>query len=245
MHIVAIGLGLWMTTAASAVQGPAPTEKDHFENGEVVPVFTLKTVNVEESGVSYVGVDAYYGPTAKEPKKAVLLSFFATYCEPCKREMPFLAALYDAYKDKGLAVLSVSIDKEAEKIDFIKNLAKASQVKFPVLSDRFNIVAKRYMIARLPCVYLINGDGKVALVNVGYNDDLSRQLLDEIRKVLGEPATEPLPEPLKKYLDSRAAASVPDATAKASNNVGGGDDSADAKGKKKAKKQKGKKKTKS
>ena len=126
MHIAATALGLLLVTNTAAAAAPA--EKDHFDVGEAVPVFTLKTVNNDDSGVSYVGVDAYYGAGAKEPKKALLLSFFATYCEPCKKEMPFLAALFDSYKDKGLAVLSVSIDKEADKIDFIKNLAKTSGV---------------------------------------------------------------------------------------------------------------------
>ncbi len=196
----------------------ARAEQDHFEVGADVPVFTLKAVNTDDSGASYVGVDAYFGAAAAEPKKALLLSFFATYCEPCKREMPFLAALYSTYKDKGLMVLSVSIDKEADKVDFVRNLAKQSAVTFPVLSDRFNIVAKRYMISRLPCLYLIGPDGKVVLVSVGYNEDISTQILEGVRKLVGEPTSEPVPAQIAKYMVSRggghdAAASATDASA--------------------------------
>jgi thiol-disulfide isomerase/thioredoxin len=185
---------------AQGVASAALAEKDRFELGEEVKNFTLKVVNAGEGGEPYVSIERYYGPEAKEPKKAILLSFFATYCEPCKREMPYLAALYNLYKDKGLVVLSISIDKEAEQIDFVKNLAKEANATFPVLSDRFNIVAKRFYIAKLPCVYLINGEGKVAMVNVGYSDDIGKSLLESIRKAIGEPLTDPIPDSLAKYV---------------------------------------------
>jgi alkyl hydroperoxide reductase subunit AhpC len=186
-------------------------EKDRFEVGEEVPIFTLKVVNPDDSGESFVSVDNYYGPSAKEPKKAVLVSFFATYCEPCKKEMPYLAALHENYKDKGLEVLLVSIDKEADKIEFAKNLAKEHNVKFPVLSDRFNIVAKRYFISKLPCVYLINSEGKVDMVNVGYSGDVSKTMFGEVRKALGEPASDPVPPSIASYFDAHGGDAASDA----------------------------------
>ena len=198
--------------AVSLLQGGAATalaDKDRFEVGEEVKTFTLKVVNTEDVGEPYISIERYYGPEAKEPKKAVILSFFATYCEPCKREMPYLAALHNLYKDKGLAVLSISIDREPEQIEFVKNLARDSNVSFPVLSDRFNIVAKRFYIAKLPCVYLVNGEGKVSLVSVGYSDDISKSLLEGVRKAVGEPSTDPVPEVLVKYMtDLKGAAAI-------------------------------------
>lgn len=176
-------------------------DKDHFDIGEAVPVFTLKAINTDVThGEAYVSPDHYYGPEAKDPKKAILLTFFATYCEPCKKEMPLLAMLYDAYKDKGLQVLSVSIDKEPDKVEFAHALAKQTNAKFPVLSDHFNIVAKRYQVSKLPCVYLLNGEGKVAMVNIGYTDDASKKLVEEIRKTIGVPASEPVPENITTFL---------------------------------------------
>jgi len=174
-------------------------DKDHFDVGETLPLFTLKVVNEDEVAEKYIALDRYYGNEAKEQKKAILLSFFATYCEPCKREIPFLQALYDAYKDKGFTAVSVTIDKEPEKVDFAKNLAKQHGVKFPVLSDRFNIVAKRYFIAKLPCVYILDSEGKVALVNIGYSDDVSKLLFEKIRLLVGESSTAPIPANLARF----------------------------------------------
>jgi thiol-disulfide isomerase/thioredoxin len=198
--------------AAAVMLGTATAalaERDRYDVGEAVKNFTLKVVNPEDVGHPYIGIDRFYGPEAKEPKKAILVSFFATYCEPCKREMPYLAALYDTYADKGLMILSVSIDKEAEKIDEVAALAKEARVKFPILSDRFNIVAKRYFIEKLPCVYLVDGAGKVAMVKIGYSDDISRDLLDNIRTAIGEPTSDPVPDALAHHMAGHDGATAP------------------------------------
>lgn len=215
---------------AGAFAVVAHADKDRYEVGEEVKNFTLKAINAEESGDPYVGINRFVGPDADVAKKAVVLSFFATYCEPCKHEMPFLAALYDYYRDKGLMVLLVTIDKEAEKIEEAKALAKEAHIKFPVLSDRFNIVAKRYYIEKLPCVYLVGADGKVAMVNVGYSDDISRDLLDNIRKAIGEPTTEPVPDALARYVSGHSTAAPPDVTPQDTNGVAAAEGSAPAAG---------------
>ncbi|MBI3180390.1 MAG: hypothetical protein HYZ27_12055 [Deltaproteobacteria bacterium] len=66
-------------------------------------------------------------------------------------------------------------------------------------------MAKRYLISQLPCVYLINGEGKVVMVEVGYSKDISRQLLDQVRKAVGEPTSEPVPDKLARYLAASPA----------------------------------------
>jgi thiol-disulfide isomerase/thioredoxin len=184
-----------LTVATAALAG-----KDRYDIGETATPFSLKTLNPAESGMTWVRLDEVVGDKAKEKKKAVILTFFATYCEPCKREMPFLEALYEAYRDRGLLIVSLSIDKEATEINVVKELAHRHGVTFPILSDRFNIVAKRYYISKLPCVYLVDAAGKVAMVNVGYSDDISKKLLGEIRTAIGEPVDAPVPEAIARHM---------------------------------------------
>lgn len=186
----------------------ASADRDRYDVGAEVPTFTLKAVNGDVLGESYITIDRYFGEGAKDPKKALMLSFFATYCEPCKREIPLLAALDEQYRDKGLQVVLVSIDTDAEKIEMARALAKDAGVRFPVLSDRFNIVAKRYLVAKLPNSYLVGPDGKVTMANVGYNEDISKRLIDEIRKALGEPTGEPVPDSIAKYLGHLGASEL-------------------------------------
>lgn len=181
--------------------------KDRFEVGEAVQPFTLRRINPDGSSENLVSIEKFFAG-GEQAKKATLLSFFATYCEPCKKEMPYLAALYDTYQDQGLQVLLVSIDKEAAKIEEAKSLAEQVGVKFPVLSDRFNIVARRYFIEKLPCVYIIDGEGKVSMVNVGYSNDVSKVLLDGVRTLIGEPVSDPIPESLAKYIPGVAPTTV-------------------------------------
>lgn len=194
--------------------------KEKFDVGEAAPTFALRAVNADVIGEPLVAVDRYFGADAKQPKKAVLLSFFATWCEPCKKELPFLAALYDTYKDKGLMVLSVSIDREADQIETIKTLTANANAKYPVLSDRFNIVAKRYMVAKLPLVYVMSPDGKVAFSRVGFTEDTPRALAEEVRKLIGESGS-PMPDTLTRFLGSQqvvADAGKPDPSSSATVN---------------------------
>lgn len=159
--------------------------------GSLAEQFTLKVVNVDTVEQRIFALGHLVGEAPKTPKKIVVLSFFATYCEPCKRELPLLQALYERYADKGLGVLVVSIDKDKDvpggAAEAVDALAKEHKLSFPVLHDRFNIVAKRYGVEKLPCLYLIDGEGKVALTNVGYTDDFSETLTKEVQTRLGLP----------------------------------------------------------
>lgn len=169
--------------------------------GARVKLFTLKALNADSyQGRPYVSLGDYFGTDAKEPKKAVLLSFFATYCEPCKREMPFLAALQESYADQGLQVLIVSIDKEADKIAEVKKRAEDANIKFPVLSDRFNLVARRYLVDSLPNVYIVDSTGTVVFTKVGYDEDVSVELHSVVRKNLGVAASDPVPPALIAFV---------------------------------------------
>ena len=81
-------------------------------------------------------------------------------------------------------------------------------------------------------MYLINGEGKVAMVNVGYNDDIGKSLLENIRKAIGEPVTDPVPDSIVKYVTGQKGESSVDikgdGTAANANAAATGDKPADA-----------------
>lgn len=160
-----------------------------LEVGSRAEKFSLKVVNSDSVGKPTFSLNKFIGPSAETAKKVVVLSFFATYCEPCKRELPLLQELYARYADQGLGIMVVSIDKDKDvpggAAKAIGDLASEHKLTFPVLHDRFNIVAKRYGIEKLPCLYMIDQDGQVAFVNVGYSDDFSNKLVSEVQRRLG------------------------------------------------------------
>jgi len=175
---LAIGAPLLATSARADEGGPAV--------GSLAPSFLLPVVN-DFAGGKRFGPGSWTGSTTKMPKKRVVLSFFATYCEPCKREMPELARLYDTYESQGLGVMLVSIDKGNEQREQVVALAAAAGVHFPVLHDRFQVVARRYSAERLPYLLILDENGRITTAHVGYTDDVRATLEAEIRAGLGLP----------------------------------------------------------
>jgi thiol-disulfide isomerase/thioredoxin len=173
----------------------AAAEDVGLSAGRAAPPFLLPVVNdfVPSTATpgALAGKTVKWGPAKwtgekpEEAKKLVVMSFFATYCEPCKKEMPELARLYDSYKDQGLGVLLVSIDKGDEQKEQIVALARENGVRFPVVHDRFQVVARRYAADRLPYMLLLDGNATVKAVHVGYTEELRKNLENELREHLG------------------------------------------------------------
>ncbi|MEW5853676.1 MAG: TlpA disulfide reductase family protein [Myxococcota bacterium] len=180
-----LGLAAAVLVVGAGVVGAA--EEGALKEGDLAPVFTGRVLNPDVAGVKQVALDQVVGGTAQPAKKALILSFFATYCEPCKKELPYLQALHEKYKDQGLGVMVVSIDQKPEDIAKVSELVKEKGVTYPVLSDRFNIVAKRYSVKRLPCLYMLDGTGKITMASTGYSEEFSGELLAAVQNRLGVP----------------------------------------------------------
>lgn len=169
-----------------------PSADEEIAVGLPAPSFTLRAMNPEASGLAVVALDRYVGPEAEDAQaRVVLLSFFASWCEPCKKEMPYLQQLHEMYRDQGLRVLSVSIDREDPGISRARQIAAGAKVTFPVLSDRFNFLARRYLGEQspLPSVFLVGRDGNILRIERGYGKDASTFLLAEVQKALGISST--------------------------------------------------------
>jgi thiol-disulfide isomerase/thioredoxin len=196
LHARVFALAVVLTsTSAAAAETPLT-----FNQGDELAGFALRAVNSSKGGLSgLVSLDSFF--TRQEaPAKVLIMSFFATYCGPCKKELPYLQALYEAYHDRGLDVFVISIDKEPEKIDELKKLGADAKITFPILWDRFNMVAKRYNISKLPCLYIVGADKKVINLNVGYGEDASPRLLNWVQTALSISTDTPVPERVQAYL---------------------------------------------
>jgi len=156
--------------------------------GAQAPTFSLRTLNAEAAGAPWVRLEKLVGPEAEDAgSKVVLLSFFASWCEPCKKELPFLVSLDRTYRARGLRVVSVDIDGDEAGIEAARKLVAGVGVVHPVGSDRFQILARRYLgeKAPLPSAFLVRRDGTVARVDRGYTEDASAFLAAAVRAELG------------------------------------------------------------
>ncbi|MHB8876416.1 MAG: TlpA disulfide reductase family protein, partial [Myxococcaceae bacterium] len=191
---------------ALGLSGAAWADDDLAAVNKPAPMFRLPVYNQKAVGSGVVGLDKFVGPDSSDKAtKVVLMSFMASFCAPCKKEMPYLQSLHDKYKDFGLRVVMVSIDTEPEGQKIVDELIETNKVTFPVLKDRFNLVARRYLGTQspLPSVFMVKPDGVVSAVHRGYDEEASLLLASEVQAALGvkvgpmpKPPEEKAPEPM-------------------------------------------------
>lgn len=166
---------------------PALAEDELAAVDKAAPMFRLPVYNSKAVGQTAVGLDRFVGPDAADKQaKVVLLSFMASFCGPCKKEMPYLQSLHEKYAEKGLRVMMVSIDTEPAGQKIIDELIASNKVTFPVLKDRFNLVARRWLGTQspLPSLFMVKPDGIVIAVHRGYNEEASVALDKEVKDAL-------------------------------------------------------------
>jgi len=174
---------------AGAQHAPSePADAPLLNPGDDAPMFSGVLHNPAEAGMQRIDLSSLVGSEAEadQQKKAVLISFFATWCKPCKKEMPFLEQLYTEYKDKGLQLISVAIDKDEANWPQIGELVKLNKITYPIVKDRYNLIARQYLGDKtaMPSVFILDKDGKVRLVKQGYTNDAAEFLRTEVEKAL-------------------------------------------------------------
>ncbi|MDQ6685951.1 MAG: TlpA family protein disulfide reductase [Pseudomonadota bacterium] len=113
--------------------------------------------------------------------RVVMVNFWATWCGPCRQEMPQLSRLYDRYRASGFVLLGVNVDDDAGKA---AEVATKLGVSFPVLLDTDKRVSKLYDLSTMPSTVLIDRDGKVRYVHRGYLSGYEDTYEKQIRELL-------------------------------------------------------------
>ena len=113
----------------------------------------------------------------------VMINFWATWCGPCRQEMPLLDDLYGRYERVGFTLLGVNIDDDSRRaMKMIEELG----VNFPVLFDESKDVSKLYAVEAMPVTVLVDREGTVRHVHHGYKPGYEEKYLTEIRSLLRE-----------------------------------------------------------
>lgn len=169
--------------AATPAQSAASGEDQGFNpnplQGQMAPNFTLKDTNGHP-----VSLSQFKG-------KAVVVDFWATWCAPCKIEIPWLEKFHDQYAAQGLEILGISednlnLDNKAElakEKQAIADKAKELKINYPVLIDDADVSTPYGGVDGLPTTFFINRDGKVVASTVGLapRDEIEAN----IKKALG------------------------------------------------------------
>ena len=139
--------------------------------GQAAPDFALKS-----SSGDNVRLSEYRGDV-------VMVNFWATWCGPCRQEMPLLDELYSRYERVGFSLLGVNIDDDSRKA---MNMVSELGVSFPVLFDARKEVSKLYKVEAMPVTVLIDREGTIRYVHHGYKPGYEDKYLDQIRSLLRE-----------------------------------------------------------
>lgn len=139
--------------------------------GQAAPDFALKSSSGENLRLS-----EYRGDV-------VMVNFWATWCGPCRQEMPLLDELYSRYERVGFSLLGVNIDDDSRKA---MRMVSELGVSFPVLFDARKEVSKLYEVDAMPVTVLIDREGTIRYVHHGYKPGYEDKYLDQIRSLLRE-----------------------------------------------------------
>ena len=135
----------------SCDQGNGESRKDSGQAS--AEDFTLEQVN----GSGKISLGDFKG-------KPVVLNFWATWCGPCKEELPIFEKMWDKFKDDGVVFLGVDVmDDRSNASEFIKNTG----IKYTILYDQAGDVSSKYKVIALPATFFINKKGEVAVKNYG------------------------------------------------------------------------------
>ena len=155
--IVAV-LTLSLPALAGPTGGPAPT-------------FTL---------ASRAGRDV---SLAQYKGQVVMLNFWASWCGPCRQEMPLLESIYRKYGKMGFTMIGVNVEPDSNAAN---EWLKATPVSFPILYDRDSKVSKLFDVAGMPSSVIIDRTGKLRVLHRGYKPGDENEYLDSIRSLIRE-----------------------------------------------------------
>ena len=124
--------------------------------------------------------------------KVVVVDFWASWCGPCKQEMPALESLHKKYAEQGLVIVGVNIDNNPKKMN---NFLKGAPVGFRIVHDPKIQIAQRYEPSTMPTSYFIGRGGKIRYVHEGFRKKDAEGIEARIKSLLAEDIAGPADGP--------------------------------------------------
>jgi thiol-disulfide isomerase/thioredoxin len=137
----------------------------------VAPDFTLKSRSGENVKLS------------EHRGEVVMINFWASWCAPCRQEMPLLEEMYKKYSDLGFVLLGVNVEEDSSKAT---ELLRDIPVSFPILYDNKNDVTKLYKVVAMPSTVMVDRDGNMRYLHRGYLPGYEAEYIKQIKELVRE-----------------------------------------------------------
>jgi peroxiredoxin len=163
------------TVFALALGLLAAPQEAPLKVGDDAPMFSGKTLNAADAKLAVFALNRY------TDQQKVVLTFGASYCEPCKKELAELKALEPKLSKAGIVLAVVIVDSEPEGLEAMRKLT-VDQLKlpYPVLADKMGIIAKRWRAYTLPYTVIVDKTGKISWLHSGFKEGSIAELLKQL-----------------------------------------------------------------
>ncbi|MAF76452.1 MAG: redoxin [Idiomarinaceae bacterium] len=151
--------------------------------GLTTTVTQAATVSVEAPDFTLKSRDGDNLRLSEERGNIVIVNFWASWCGPCREELPEFEALYQNYADMGVTVYAVNVDDQSEKAN---KLLEDISVSFPVLYDPDGEVSELYDVSAMPTTVMIDRDGVARLMHKGYKSGDEAKYEEALHRLLRE-----------------------------------------------------------
>lgn len=142
-----------------------------ISKGKTAPDFSLKSMTGENIRLSEMR------------GKVVMINFWATWCAPCRKEMPLLNDIYNKHSKSGFVLMGINIDNKPKKAE---KMAKKLGINFPVLFDNTKKVSEAYGVSAMPFTVILDKGGRVIHIHKGYLPGYEKKYDAQISKLLGK-----------------------------------------------------------
>lgn len=133
---------------------------------------------------SLPGVDGVSYSLEESGHKVLLLDFWATWCGPCKQEMPLLESFYKQFASQGVEIYGISVDGPETRGD-VPGFVRENGITFPVMYNQ-DSAAGQYGVRTIPALFILDRRGKIRFVHSGYSPELYKKLYFQVRYLLNE-----------------------------------------------------------
>lgn len=147
-----------LSIMAGPVSGPAPGFTLQARTGEMVSLNELRG-------------------------EVVMINFWATWCGPCREEMPHLEALHQRYSNLGFTLLGVNVEDDPEGA---RDWLEQTPVSFPILFDPQNQVSELYDVIAMPSTVMVDRQGQMRFIHHGYQTGYENEYQTQIRALIRE-----------------------------------------------------------
>ncbi len=161
------------------------THASPLEPGKSAPSFSLPSVSGKRESLRIWCGTKLIKPFVNKIPHTVIVSFWATYCKPCMKEIPELQRYYEKHKNEHIKIFLINIDEKGAGI--VVPFVKEKNYTLPVLFDPYKKTSERYGVKSLPALFVIGPDGIIRYSSVGYKKEISiEETLDNVIRAIKE-----------------------------------------------------------